>query len=186
MNSLPTTSGSWSPLSFEPGPRPMATGMRIVIEEVEDGQALADAMFRKKYRSPAPDFPHHIIAFATTQGGERMPLAYLHCTDHGEIMLGGGVCVDSRLLRQLPGDTRAAIRSAGGLYRMSLEWSIRYFETRTKAIFGYCGNALAERIDLAAGFRKTGFPHLLVYFTRDLSEQEKQSLVRLAHSLGPF
>lgn len=159
---------------------------RIVIEEVVDGQAMADTIFRKKYRMPAPDFPHHVIAFATRPDGRRVPLAYLHCTDLGEIMLGGGVCVDSRELGKLPGESRAAIRAAGGLYRMALEWSMRYFGPRTKAIFGYCGNALAERIDLAAGFSKTPHPHLLVYFTRDLPPQEQHRLIERAHSQGPF
>ena len=158
---------------------------RIVIEEVDDGGRAANALFRLRYGADAPDFPHHIIAW-WNDGAARIPLCYIHFTPHGEILLGGGACVDNRALRRLPASLREAIRSAGGLYRYSLAWSVQHFAPRFAAIFGYCGDVLAERTDLAVGFSKTQYPRLLVYFTRALDEAKKRALVEQANGVGPF
>ena len=80
----------------------------------------------------------------------------------------------------------SAIRSAGGLYRYSLAWSVRHFAPRFPAIFGYCGDVLAERTDLAVGFGKTRYPRLLVYFTRPLDDAKQRALIEQANAVGPF
>ncbi len=157
----------------------------IVVEEVEDGARVANALFRLRYHQDSPDFPHHVIAFWRSGDG-KIPLCYIHFTAQGDALLGGGACVDNRALRQLPAELRAAIRTAGGLYKYSLAWSVRHFAPRFTAIFGYCGDALAERTDLVVGFSKTKHPHLLVYWTRETDEAERQKLVAQAHAIGPF
>jgi hypothetical protein len=157
----------------------------ITVEEVEDGARVANAIFRLRYRADAPDFPHHVIAF-WNDGGRKIPLCYIHFTAQGEALLGGGACVDNRALRRLPADLRSAIRRAGGLYKYSLAWSVRHFAPHVAAIFGYCGDALAERTDLAVGFRKTEHPRLLVYFTRTLTEEKQRELIAQADAVGPF
>lgn len=158
---------------------------RIVVEEVANGDRVANALFRLRYKTDAPDFPHHVVTF-WNDDASRIPLCYIHFTPNGEILLGGGACVDNRTLRCVPADLRNAIRAAGGLYRYSLAWSVCYFAPRFSAIFGYCGDALAERTDLAVGFQKTGHPHLLVYFTRPLDPTQQRSLIDQANALGSF
>jgi hypothetical protein len=158
---------------------------RIIIEEVADGARVANAIFRLRYKSDAPDFPYHVMAF-WQDGAQRVPLCYIHFTAQGELLLGGGACVDNRALRRLPADLRAAIRRAGGLYKYSLAWSVQHFSPHFCAIFGYCGDALAERTDLAVGFKKTQHPRLLVYFTRALDAAARQALIEQAHAVGPF
>ena len=157
----------------------------IVVEEVADGGQVANALFRLRYHADAPDFPHHVIAF-WNHGAQRIPLCYIHFTAQGEALLGGGACVDNRALRRLPADLRNAIRQAGGLYKYSLAWSVRHFAPHFAAVFGYCGDALAERTDLAVGFKKTEYPRLLVYFTRELAESKRRDLIEQASAVGPF
>ncbi len=154
--------------------------------EIDDGKALADPLFRHRYGSDAPDFPCHVFAFAR-KGDERGPLlCYIHFTPQGDFLLGGGACVDNRVLRLLPREARGAIGAAGGLYRHALAWSVGHFSDRYKAIFGYCGDALAERVDLAVGFRKTRHEHLLVHFSDGVSSVDRERLIEQAHAAGPF
>ena len=158
---------------------------RIIIEESVEGGRIANALFRLRYGSDAPDFPFHVIAFCN-DGAQRIPLCYIHFTAQGDALLGGGACVDNRALRRLPDDLRGHIRAAGGLYRYCLTWSVQHFASRFAAIFGYCGDALAERTDLAVGFKKTEYPRLLVYFTRPLEAATQRALVEQANAVGPF
>jgi hypothetical protein len=157
----------------------------IVVREPLDGATLADALFRRRYRQPAPDFPHQVLAF-WCDGADEIPVCYIHFTALGSALLGGGACVDERVLRRMPAPARAAIRDAGGMYKYTLAWSVRHFGARFGAIFGYCGDALAERIDLAVGFAQTQHPHLLVYWTRETDASERQNLIAQAHAVGPF
>lgn len=158
----------------------------IVVREVDDAKALADPIFMRRYRATAPDFPHHVLAFHRTADGIETPVCYIHFTAMGDILLGGGACVDDRVLRRMDPAARSAIREAGGLYRHALVWSIEHFSQRCLAIFGYCGDALAERTDLAVGFMRTAHPHLLVYFTREIDAPERERLIAEAHAVGPF
>lgn len=156
------------------------------IREAPDGAARADALFRRRFGGAPPDFPHHVIAFHRGADGAEVPVCYIHFTAAGRILLGGGACVDARAMRAMAPATRAEIRRRGGLYRMTLEWAVRHFAPACDAIFGYCGDALAERVDLAAGFRRTPHRHLLVRWTRAPAPDEQARLIAQAHAVGPF
>jgi len=158
----------------------------ILIEEVQGGPAFASELFQRKYRLPVPEFPHHVVAFFRNADGSCVPACYVHFTDCGDLILGGGASTDDRVLRRMGAAQRVAVREAGGLYLHTLKWSLRYFGSRVSAIFGYCGDALAERVDLAVGFEPTRHPHLLVYWTRDIDEKKRNQLVAKAHSFEPF
>jgi hypothetical protein len=158
---------------------------QIVVEEVADGGRVANALFRLRYHADAPHFPHHVIAF-WNHGAQKIPLCYIHFTAQGDVLLGGGACVDNRALRRLPAELRDAIRAAGGLYKYTLAWSVRHFAPCFSAIFGYCGDVLAERTDLAVGFKKTEHARLLVYFTRQLAESRQLELIEQANAVGAF
>jgi hypothetical protein len=158
----------------------------ISVRLVDAGKALADPIFQRRYRAEAPDFPIHVLAFHRAEDGSETPVCYIHFTEQGDLLLGGGACVDDRVLRRMPATARAAIRAAGGLYQHALAWSVRNLGPQTKAIFGFCGDALAERADLAVGFTHTMHPKLLVYFTQDLEQHERDRLIAEAHAVGPF
>jgi hypothetical protein len=146
---------------------------------------VASALFQRRYRQDAPDFPHHVVAFWRDEGQE-IPVCYIHFTAQGSSLLGGGACVDDRAMRRMPVALRDAIRAAGGMYKYTLAWSMRHFAPHCDAIFGYCGDALAERVDLALGFKKTEHPHLLVYWTCDVTPAQQDDLIARAHAVGAF
>ena len=156
------------------------------IREVADGKRYAEPMFQRCYRQAAPDFPLHVLAFSLSSHADSVPACYIHFSDAGEYLLGGGACVDTRVLRRMLPTHRAALHAMGGLYAVTLRWSLRHFGSRYRAIFGYCGDPLAERVDLAAGFERTMHPHLLAYWTQPLTSSERAELIVQAHSKGTF
>ena len=115
-----------------------------------------------------------------------MPVCYIHFTDCGDILLGGGACVDDRVLRKMSTDERDALRTVGGIYQFALTWSVRHFSDRFAAVFGYCGDALAERVDRAAGFESTAYDRLLVYWTREVDAVRRHRMVEKAQAFTPF
>jgi hypothetical protein len=169
------------------GPRadgaPFGDALSIAVES-RPGEDVA-ALFARRFGHPLPDFPHHVVA-RVARDGASLPLCYIHFTEHAGVLLGGGACIDDRLLRRLDAGTRRALKAAGGPYQASLRWAVAHFAPRFPAIFGYCGDALAERADRAVGFEPTGHPHLLAYFTRPLDRAERERLVAIAHAVGPF
>lgn len=167
---------------------PVTPAIESVLElaVIDAGKALADPLFRHRYGSDAPDFPHHVFAFARDGVERGALLCYIHFTAQGDLLLGGGACVDNRALKRLSRTERNAIRAAGGLYRYALAWSVQHFSDHYPAIFGYCGDPLAERVDLDVGFRKTRHEHLLVHFSDGVSHTDRERLIAEAHAVGPF
>jgi hypothetical protein len=158
----------------------------ISLAESEDIPMAAEPLFRRKYQRGVPDFPHHVIANYRALEGTTALVCYIHFSDCGDILLGGGACVDDRVLRRMNATERDLIRAAGGIYQHALRWSVRHFAPRFSAIFGYCGDALAERIDRAVGFGSTTHDHLLVYWTRDSDARQRRQMVEKANSFAPF
>jgi len=158
----------------------------VSVAEVGDGQRLAEPIFQRRYRASAPDFPFHVLAHCRTVDDDWLPACYIHFTAIDRILLGGGACVDDRVLRRMPRAARDGLREVGGLYQHTLRWSLQHFAPRCDAIFGYCGDVLAERADLAVGFGKTDFPHLLAWFPRALAEPERDALIARANAASPF
>lgn len=156
------------------------------VAVADDGKRVADPIFQRRYRQAAPDFPYHVVGFYRAPDGESQAACYIHFTALGDCLLGGGACVDDRVLRRMAAPAREALHRAGGLYRHCLAWSVRHFAPHYPAIFGYCGDALAERADLAVGFERTAHPHLLVYFTRPLTAETRARLIAEANAVGPF
>lgn len=162
-----------------------ASEATIDIREEADGAQRAAELFMHRFGHPTPTWGHHVLAFHRGAGDEAL-LCYVHFTPADGLLLGGGACVDNRVMRMLPRSLRATIREQGGLYRMTLDWAVRRFAPEYPAIFGYCGDALAERIDLEAGFERTAHPRLLVKWTRAVDAPERMRLIAKAHALGPF
>ncbi len=159
----------------------------IEIAEIASAETLGGTLFRRRFGQEPPTFPHHVVAYARDGGGTpAVALCYVHFTPMGSVLLGGGACVDHRALRRLAPDVRNALHAQGGLYRTTLEWAVAHFAHDHDAIFGYCGDRLAERIDLAAGFVRSGHPHLLVRWLREVEIARQQELIATVHALGAF
>lgn len=158
----------------------------IEVAEVNDELEAADALFQRKYRLSMPAFPHHVVVKYRAADGSTAVACYIHFTDCGDLMLGGGACTDERVLRRMDAAQRQSVRDAGGLYLHALRWSVRHFGPRVCAILGYCGDALAERLDRAAGFESTAHAHLLVYWTREVDDNRRAQIIAKANSFTPF
>jgi hypothetical protein len=158
----------------------------INVQETQDVPDVAELLFQRKYQRSVPEFPHHVVAFHRADEGVLRPVCYVHFTDCGDILLGGGACTDERVLRQMTWTERESLRAAGGIYRHALQWSVRHFAPRFSAIFGYCGDALAERVDRAVGFESTSHDHLLVYWTGDADAKRRRQMIAKAHAFGAF
>jgi hypothetical protein len=158
----------------------------IDVAEVDDIPADAEALFQRKYKRSVPDFPHHILAYWRAAAAAPQLACYIHFTDCGDILLGGGACTDDRVLRRMPAQQRDVLRTAGGIYQHTLEWSVRHFSGRFAAVFGYCGDTLAERVDRAAGFEPTSQQHLLVYWMRKVDARHARQMIAKATAFSPF
>lgn len=158
----------------------------IRIEVTHDVPPSARALFLRKYKNEIPDFPHHVVAYYRAADSSEVPVCYIHFTDCGDILLGGGACVDDRVLRKMSAEERDALRGVGGIYQFALTWSVDHFSRQFAAVFGYCGDKLAERVDRAAGFVSTDYERLLVYWTRDVDAARRKQMVEKAQAFTPF
>jgi hypothetical protein len=158
----------------------------VIITEVADGPAAAGALFRRKFAQEMPDFEHHVVASARTADGPGETLSYLHLWLRDDVCLVGGGCTDGQAIARLPAADRARIRAANGLLLRTLRFSFARYADRCEAFFGYCGDARALAVDLAAGFVPTPHDHLLVHWHRPLAQARRGELVERVRGFGPF
>jgi hypothetical protein len=156
------------------------------LMEIDDGARVADALFRRKYATPAPGYPHHIAAFHRESDGRLALASYLHFLPHGDIMLIGGACTDGDLLRRLPDAERAAVDAAGGLMLQTTRYALDRFWDRCEAVFGHCGDERSFTVLARAGFVRAKPPYLIVRWNRELDEVRQRELIEQAAAIGPF
>lgn len=148
--------------------------------------APAASLFARTFGHPPPPEPHHVAAWLRTGDGMDLLACYVHFYPFGDSLLGGGACVDKRVLRRLDADARTTLRDRGGIYRLTLEFAIEHFAPDYAAIFGYCGDRAAEVIDRAAGFVSTEHEHLIVRWLRDVDQDKQEELITRANTAGAF
>jgi hypothetical protein len=158
----------------------------LTISEVDAGGFFVDELFQRKFGSAAPRDAHHVVAFHKRAPQQLRVLGYAHFLPFGDIMLVGGVCTDGAAFESMSAAEREAIRAAGGVYFNVLRYAFARFAGRCEAYFGYCGDARAETVNLAAGFVRTPHPHLLVNFHKPLHEVMQRALIAKAAAIGPF
>jgi hypothetical protein len=158
----------------------------ITVREVDDGPLHADALFRRGYREPAPEFPHHIVAFYRDARGSTTPASYVHFTDCGDIFLAGGACTDGDLLRAMSADEQTALRDYGGLMLATLRHGFSLYAARCEAIFTCCGDERALATTPKLGFAETGVRHLLASWSGQPTQRRRRELIAKARSFMPF
>ncbi len=158
---------------------------QIKLLEVDDAEPLAGELFQRSFKAQIPDFPKHFVLQADNQHGQNLTLGYVHFTQYHNIYLGGGMCVNSRALRQIPQQLRAQLNACGGVAFYMLSEAVKTLQD-CDAVFGYVGHKGAYHIDLAVGFEQTSYKHLIVYWKSVLSQAEQQKIIQTAHEVGPF
>ncbi|MEO8485580.1 MAG: hypothetical protein ABI585_04505 [Betaproteobacteria bacterium] len=171
----------------EPDPRRWATIADLVdVVEMDDATAAraVGPLFRRLFGDDLPGFPRHFVLRYVGEGAP-VPLAYAHFTPWEHCYLGGGMAFDERAYRRLPASHRTRIRAAGGVTEFLLR-RIRSMLDDAIALFGHVGEPRAERVDLRAGYERTGYPHLIVCWQRAIPALEREALLGRAAAQGPF
>jgi hypothetical protein len=154
----------------------------LSVVEVDQPSSTVREMFSRLFNASVPDFPRH---FEARYLPAQTSVGYVHFTALDDVYLCGGLCLDTRAYKQMPASDRARIGQAGGIAEIMLRACFSDL-TDKQAVFGYCGDLKALRVDLRAGFQKLDHPYLLVRWTREMTEGMKASLTESVHRLGPF
>ncbi len=159
--------------------------VQINLLEVDDAEPLAGQLFKQSFNDQIPSFPKHFVLLADNELGQTLTLGYVHFTQHHNVYLGGGMCVNSHALRHIPKPLRAQLNEHGGVAFYMLSEAVKKLED-CDAVFGYVGHKGAYKIDLAVGFEQTSYQHLIVYWKSVLSQTEQQQIIQTAYEFGPF
>jgi len=157
----------------------------IRVEEVADAEFFIGDLFRRRFHCDPPNYPRSFVAFYQPVRGSLEAVGFVHYLAHEDTYLCGGLVIDERRYRQMPAEHRMAIKAAGGISEKLLRATFARLKD-APAIWGYVGDALAEKVDLRAGFRHTNHPHIMVCWNRELPEEEKERRLAKVVALGPF
>ena len=159
--------------------------LRII--EVDDASLFITALFQRKFHSLPPDFQRHFVAFykSEPESSSVIPVGYVHQTPYLDCHLCGGLVIDERIYRTMSANHRKIIRDAGGIAELLLRYSFSKLGD-TKAIWGYVGDAKAEKVDLRVGFIHSRVKPIMVCWKQALSQEEKDQLLKQIVSIGPF
>lgn len=155
------------------------------IEEVSDAEFFVGDLFRRRFHCDPPSYPRSFVAFYQPMRGRLEAVGFVHYLIHDDSYLCGGLVIDERRYRQMPAEHRKVIKAAGGIAEKLLRATFARL-TDAPAIWGYVGDALAEKVDLRAGFRHTTHPHIMVYWSKELTDEEKERRLAKVVTLGPF
>ena len=160
--------------------------MTIRIEEVDDAESLAGALFRRSFGHSIPTFPRHFVAFGRDARGASQVAGYVHYTAFDTtVWLCGGLCADRHAYARATSDDAAQWKRAGGIGEIILRSTFPLLVDRP-AVFSTCGDPKQWQHDLNAGFEPAGPPNLLVHWTRPLPEADRRRLIEQIAALPPF
>lgn len=157
----------------------------LCVQEVANAAFFVGELFRRKFQAPPPDFPIHFVSFYRATPSDIQVIGYVHYTEFEDSYLCGGLVIDDRLYRRMPGSHRAAIRRGGGIAEHLMSVTFARLG-HAAAIWGYVGDTRAERVDYRVGLRRTEHPYIMVCWMRDLSEADKRARMARVVALGPF
>ena len=159
----------------------------LMTIEVSDATAPAAALFRAKFGNDIPSSPRHFVLLYAPQAGAQpdVTVAYIHQQALEDIYLTGGLCVDERAYRAFPKWLFARVREEGGLATILTRDSVAMLGDAA-AVFGHVGELRSRQASLRAGFADTEDDHLMVYWLRPATDEEKRRRVALAAAYGPF
>jgi hypothetical protein len=157
----------------------------IRVEEVSDAEFFVGDLFRRRFHCDPPSYPRGFVAFYQPVRARLEAVGFVHHLAHEDTYLCGGLVIDERRYRQMPAEHRRVIKAAGGISEKLLRATFARLKD-APAIWGYVGDALAEKVDLRAGFRHTNHPHVMVCWNKDLPDEEKERRLAKVVALGPF
>lgn len=157
----------------------------VRVEETSEAAFYAGDLFRRRFGGEPPDYPKHYVAFYRQASGAFLSIGYIHYTAFEDTYLCGGMVIDDRMYRKIPGQHRKLIRDAGGIAEIMLRETFARL-AEAPAIWGYVGDKQAEEVDARVGFVHTGHPRIMVVWNRPLPDDEKAARLARVAALGPF
>jgi hypothetical protein len=157
----------------------------IRVEEVTDAEFYVGDLFRRRFGGDPPNYPRSFIAFYRPERSRLEAVGFVHYLAFEDSYLCGGLVIDDRRYRHMPPDHRRVIKAAGGIAEKLLRATFAKLAD-SPAIWGYVGDALAEKVDLRVGFRHTDDRHIMVCWNKDLPPEEKARRLARVAALGPF
>lgn len=158
----------------------------LLVTEVDRGPDFAGELFRRKFAQELQDVDRHVVAFYRQAPDRFVLLSYMHYWLRDDVCLVGGGCTDGRAFAHVAPADAQRIRAAGGVMLQTLRFGFRKYAPRCEAFFGYCGDARAWEVDMAAGFVPTQHPHLIVHWHRELPPARQAELIERVRGFGPF
>ena len=155
------------------------------VQEVTAPDFFVGELFRRKFHVPPPDFPIHYVSFYRPAPSDIRVIGYVHYSEFEDSYLCGGLVIDDRLYRRMPVSHRQAIRKCGGIAEHLLKITFARL-AHAAAIWGYVGDARAERVDERVGFRRTDHPYVMVCWMREFSDADKRDRLSRVIALGAF
>jgi hypothetical protein len=156
----------------------------FALREVARADASVEALFRRAFHAPPPDFPRHFVALRR-DASNATAAAYVHYTEHEPgVYLCGGLCVDARVYRLLDAPSREAIAREGSLSRWLLASSIAALAP-LRAVFAYTGDVRSRRDTFAIGFAPAAGEHLLVQWHGEPAAS-RGALIARVEKIGRF
>jgi hypothetical protein len=156
---------------------------------VSDARVLAGDLFRRSFGHEVPDYPRHfVLVYSPESRSVRTApevVAYCHQRAFEEVYLEGGMCADAGAYRRMPRWLFEQARVEGGLATIVSRQSIAMLGD-SPATFGHVGEPRARAADLRTGFVDTGKEHLMVFWRRELPEEEKRRLIERVAAIGAF
>jgi len=157
--------------------------------EVNDARVVAGDLFQRSFKHDVPNYPRHFVLVYSPPAEEDdttpRVVAYAHQRPYENVYLGGGMCADPAAYRRMPRWLFEQVRDEGGLATIVSRGSIAALGD-SPASFGHVGEPRARAADLRTGYVDTGLDHLMVYWRRELPEDEKRRLIERVAAVGPF
>jgi hypothetical protein len=158
----------------------------LEVIEVTTPPTPAATLFRKSFNAEIPQFPHHmLVRYIGGNSSEPPIVGYVHFTATKDFYLCGGMCIDATAYKRMDATHRTRIGEAGGITEIMLR-ACFYDLTDKPAIFGYCGDVRAMKVDLRAGFVPTQHQYLIVHWKHEISDSRKAEFVEDAYAIGAF
>lgn len=165
---------------------PVNEFLRII--EVSNAEPYVKNLFLKKFNCSPPETPNHfVLQYVDLQQPVKgwISCGYVHYSPYMSYQMCGGLVMDELVYKAMRGKDREIIRRLGGLAEIIMRKTLNQFP-EAEAIWGHVGNKLAEKVDLRVGFVYTDFPHLMVVWQKEFSEEEKFNRSEEISQIGPF
>jgi len=155
----------------------------VVRYEISDIKSLLGDIFERNFGEPPPDYPAHYVLFIR-QAGMISVLGYMHGIDTLRYSLGGGMCMDTRVLRRMNRDARLALARIGGGAQFLLHGYVELLQDK-EALFSNTTHATSVKIQLNEGFRLTRHDQIFVRWNKGVPS-DADALINEVHALGSF